>query len=371
MTALANQAKRFAESIIDVASKRIATDIFGSVLGGASQTASATEASGILTTAGTTLAASMVAGATEAAGILGVTVPTAAAALPVAGGVTSAEIVTGSGIAAGLLTAAGTVLWGPLGILIAAIAAVAAIAGFSGNSAEKDRQKKAIQGYRDRAVLAGTDTSTLQGQLTEFDIRARAEQAALPNGGLTQKSWTNTLTLGLFGDKGGKPTQELIELQKAQEAERLKVIQDYNAKIVEAEKKAEADRLAVIEDFGRAMNEVKGQGFLNDFADLFKQIAAYQTAGVGPGQLADFFGLSAQKIVDDADLTGAAFNNLLDIFPQLTGVVHESTKALDEQIEAEQAAEAPAMHRCQRQDDSRFRQNLLAGPNRRCRRKRG
>jgi hypothetical protein len=339
MKALADQAERFAESIIDVASKRLAANVLGDLFSGAAGTAAQTQgAAASLAVLTPGIVAAFTEGATAAAGILGIEIPTAAAALPVAGGVTSTEIVTGSGIAAGLLTAAGTVLWGPLGLLLAAIAAVGVLVGISSNSAEKKRQDQAIQGYRIRALQANqTNPDSLDSQLQLFDAKAAQERAGLANGGLTPKSWTNTLTLGLFGDKGGQKTPELVALEQAQAAEREKIVRDFGANAVAAEKKAESDRLQVIEDFGRAMNEVQGKGFLNDFADLFKQIAAYQTAGVGQAVLDEFTALSSQKIIDDAGLTGDAFNNLVQMFPQLTGVVHESTTAIQKQIDEQQA----------------------------------
>src|SRR3990167_2264738 len=47
--------------------------------------------------------------------------------------------------------------------------------------------------------------------------------------------------------------------------------------------------------------------------------------GTDPALVGQAFQLQAQQIVDGAGLVGRAFDNLLQIFPDLTGVVQEST----------------------------------------------
>lgn len=328
LDAAVTQLQRLNDLAIDMAAKQVVTQALGAIFGGvaetATQSAGATTAATILTTAGATVAASFIAGATEAAGILGLGIPTAAASMPIAGAVTGEELALGGGAAGAALAtggaAAGAAIWGPIALLMAAVAAAAALAGLSGASAERERQRAAIQGYRDRATLARTDTSTLEGSLSEFDLRAAAERSGLRGGGYTT-SGTGLFGTGFLGRS--HKSAELIALEEAQAAERLRLIEDFGERAVEAERQAAEDRLQLIEDFGRALNEVKGLSFLNDFADLFKQIAAYQTAGVDPTLLTEFFTLSAQQIVDDAELVGSAFDDLIAQFPQLTGVVHE------------------------------------------------
>lgn len=82
----------------------------------------------------------------------------------------------------------------------------------------------------------------------------------------------------------------------------------------------------------REINEATGQGFVNNFLDLFKKVdearADAVLLGTGTGLVDRFFAVQAQKIVDDAGLVGTAFDDLIKQFPQLTGVVHESTQAI-------------------------------------------
>jgi hypothetical protein len=169
LTALATQAKRLAESIIDIATKRIVQNALGNLVGDtASMSVGATSAAGILTTAGATVGAAIVAGATEAAAILGLTIPSAAATLPVAGAVTGAEVAVGGAVAgteiaaAGVVSggalavggaaagtalaaggaAAGTAIYGPIAILIAAVAALGALTIFGGSKEDPLQKAK-------------------------------------------------------------------------------------------------------------------------------------------------------------------------------------------------------------------------------------
>lgn len=92
------------------------------------------------------------------------------------------------------------------------------------------------------------------------------------------------------------------------------------------------------EDIQRQINSASGKEFVNSFLDLFKsdsnRRADAQLLGVGTGGLDTLFGLSAQNIVDDAQLAGAEFSALIEQFPQLSGVVHEFVNVADDVSDA-------------------------------------
>jgi len=76
------------------------------------------------------------------------------------------------------------------------------------------------------------------------------------------------------------------------------------------------------------LREATGQGFLNQFADLIAQIAKARTDAAALG--VDFtdlinqvFAASAQKLVNDLQLTNDQFQVLLQTFPELNGVVQQ------------------------------------------------
>ena len=75
-------------------------------------------------------------------------------------------------------------------------------------------------------------------------------------------------------------------------------------------------------DLLRSINELGGKGYLNEFADLFTKISDVNAMNIDPAIVDQFFTLSAQKIVDGAQLAGQAFDDLIKQFPQLAGVVH-------------------------------------------------
>lgn len=331
MTALVNQAKRLGDIFIDMAAKKIVNAAMGSLFGGvadtAAPTAGASSAAAILTTAGTTLAAQMVAGATEAAAVLGVSVPAAAATLPVAGAATGTEVAVG-GVAAGSAlaaggAAAGTALWGPIAILAAAAAAI----GFGLFSGGADKKKQAAvkaaeaavaggerrQGFEFDRRLAGLDTSTQAGALEAFEIEAQRQRIQ-------------------EAEAGG---QAMAMLEQKLALDRENIIKDFAKKAADAEADAAKQRMEQIADFDRSMNDLRGKGFLNDAIDLLDKFNAFKSAGIGGAALGDFLSLGLQKIVDGADLAGSAFQDLLTLFPDMAGAVHESTKAIEEQIEAQ------------------------------------
>ncbi|MEH2476250.1 hypothetical protein V1281_002581 [Nitrobacteraceae bacterium AZCC 2161] len=97
------------------------------------------------------------------------------------------------------------------------------------------------------------------------------------------------------------------------------------------------------ESLSGRLNAANGQGFLNDAAAVVKQhqqdMADAASLGIDPSQVNAVFHAEAQKIVDDAALVGDAFNNFLIQFPQLAGVVDQSSATLA-QAAADQAKAA-------------------------------
>lgn len=101
-------------------------------------------------------------------------------------------------------------------------------------------------------------------------------------------------------------------------------------------------RTSFVTDINRSINSATGKGFLNDFSDLFAQVEQQRrdalSLGADPALINRFFEVQAQKIVDDAGLMGDAFTDLVKVFPQLTGVVHESTTAVQQAADAQKKA---------------------------------
>lgn len=106
------------------------------------------------------------------------------------------------------------------------------------------------------------------------------------------------------------------------------------------------DKLAAdfVDGLERQLNEATGRGFVNQLLDLIeateKQRAdalAVKAAGgdVDTSLIDRLFAAQAQAVVDQADLVGDSFDDLLAMFPDLTGVVHESTTALQKQADAQ------------------------------------
>ena len=85
-------------------------------------------------------------------------------------------------------------------------------------AAEHAEEAARIVGYRDRAFMAGLDTSTLNGQLKAFDRQALRERQAL--------------------EQAEASRREIRELERAQHAERLKLIREYQDAEREARQEA-------------------------------------------------------------------------------------------------------------------------------------
>jgi hypothetical protein len=112
--------------------------------------------------------------------------------------------------------------------------------------------------------------------------------------------------------------------------------------------KLEADLVARLQQMQAAIkdtlvadiNDSDGVGYLNDFAAILKKRKQLQDEQFYNGLSNDFidrwFKGQAQKIVDGAKLSGDAFDTLLNVFPDLTGVVKANTEALEKQKLAQQ-----------------------------------
>jgi len=82
-----------------------------------------------------------------------------------------------------------------------------------------------------------------------------------------------------------------------------------------------------VEGFEAQINDLKGVGYLNDIKDLFESrdtsLSDAALLGVDPKVVNEWFTLAAQEVVNGAELTGDAFNELVTKFPELNGVVKE------------------------------------------------
>lgn len=82
------------------------------------------------------------------------------------------------------------------------------------------------------------------------------------------------------------------------------------------------------------INSATDKGYLNDFKDLFEQLedvrADAARLGTSGALVDDWFKAMAQSVVDGAQLVGTSFEQLIDAFPQLEGVVHEFIEGLED-----------------------------------------
>lgn len=111
------------------------------------------------------------------------------------------------------------------------------------------------------------------------------------------------------------------------------------AAAAEKVKKVQAEVKKTLES---EINDASGKGFLNDIqtlVDRMKEFRQSQSAtGVDTSLIDRWFEVNAQKIVDGAELTGDAFNELVVMFPELTGKVREYTDAVEDNSRAIQQA---------------------------------
>lgn len=321
---------------------------------------------------------SLTTAATSVASIIGIAVPTAAATLPPAGVAAGAAVATGGATGGAALEAggiaAGAAILGP----IAALGAVAAGIGISlfAKGGQKDQAaqelyQQQVQAYQDsqmraqdykrRAQLAVIDSETLTGQLQAFDIEANRQRK----------------------EEAKKALPQMAALEKALAAERLKIINDFRKQTLEAEKSfkesfvdepltdvaqrmkdmteqgnklidalnqlgdstaevtammqkaVERMRVDFVEGLQRDLDSATGRGYINDLKDLIKATnqrrADAALLGITDTSAIDrLFKAQAQNLIDNADLMGTAFDELILQFPELTGIVHESTKSIEE-----------------------------------------
>lgn len=108
-------------------------------------------------------------------------------------------------------------------------------------------------------------------------------------------------------------------------------------------------------DLDRKINEAQGKDYLNDAADLMKEVASLNADAASLGQdgskVDTYFTAAAQKIVDNSQLVGEAFNELIGAFPELAGRVHAYTE--DSKKSAEEMAKAAAAALAEIQDRKR------------------
>lgn len=366
----------------------------GAIAGGsqaAAMTTGATSAATILTAAGQTLAATMIAAATSAASILtggsltsGATLAASgtAAGAAVAGGSTAGGVAiassgaaSGTAIAAGAtagataLDAAAAAIGLSTGNVIAIVAAIAAVAGFAGMSmfGKKDdalaQAQTAWTGMSDQLkqfeqTAAGFDMSGPAAQIDQ--LRKTADQLFV--GAVNAQDWASIGPIWqAFGDnvkqvvnafeQGQAPlstfAKQIVDLT-TQATQLAQVLQqngdggDAAAVLGALPGQIAAIQQQASQSVQAAINTANGQDYINTITDLFTKVAQEQAeqpiTGLSTGLINSDLQAEAQKAIDDAGLVGDSFNQLLTIFPQLTGVVHESASAL--QSEADAAAQA-------------------------------
>jgi hypothetical protein len=175
--------------------------------------------------------------------------------------------------------------------------------------AAKDAENR-TQGFIDRLFAAQIDTSTQAGTLAAFEHKAqRDREAEIKSGG-----------------------EAMVQLEAAIVAERVNLMKSF-----------EEDAKQSAEELDTALNDLRGQGFINQIMELRKVISTMRTQGLDPTKIDQFFALSAQKIVDESEVVDVSFQNLLKTFPDLSGVIHEFTKATEDDARAlEEAKKATA-----------------------------
>jgi hypothetical protein len=177
------------------------------------------------------------------------------------------------------------------------------------------------------AAFAAQDFAGMQKALTAFggnvgQVVKQFEEAQSPLSDFAKQITTLT-------DQANQLAQTLIENGSA-------LYLDVLAKL--------PDQVNAIRDKAKAslqagINDAQGKGFINDLTNLFAQVQQFRSeqsiTGIPTGLINDYFIAQAQKIIDDSNLVGQSFNDLLKIFPDLTGKVHESTSALQDQASAQ------------------------------------
>lgn len=247
-----------------------------------------------------------------------------------------------SGMLGGALAGAS---FGPIGALIGG--GLGALGGlFGGNSQrrqqEQQRRQEELQRQYDAEERAWRlkdrqeqlkDRQDMDGALRQFDRDA---------------AWQR-----LQESKAGN--QNIVQLEATLALERQAIVDEWGQRAVEAERarqeelwQLELSRYNLTLDIQRDLNEVSGKGYFNEFIDLIAMFDQRSREAVANGadisMLPILFQRRAQQIVDQAGVTGAAFQELIALFPQLQGAVTEFTGAAEEeakrlQEEAKRAAE--------------------------------
>lgn len=90
------------------------------------------------------------------------------------------------------------------------------------------------------------------------------------------------------------------------------------------------------------INSATGKGFINDIQKLVDDTKSLRdeaaATGVDPTLIGRRFQVMAQQVIDNAQLTGTAFDDLNKLFPDLIGQVHAYTAAIDDNSKAMQEA---------------------------------
>jgi hypothetical protein len=201
-----------------------------------------------------------------------------------------------------------------------------------------------------RRAATRQDQNTVTGALQSFDqqadIQRRQEQAA-GKGAMAQleqalaaerlqvlkKFKDDALNVLKSDDPLSVVAQRMKEIEDAASTltQALQESGESTAQVADMVAAATAKlRASFTDDLQRQINDVSGKSYLNDVADLLKQVSASRAdaaqLGTGTDLIDRFFGVSAQKIVDQAGLVGDSFNDLIGQFPQLSGVVHAFTQ---------------------------------------------
>ncbi len=169
----------------------------------------------------------------------------------------------------------------------------AANAAFAEANQEIDRARRALEEYNRRTIEAGEAALRGSDALSEIgqamaDLQKQADdlREAMQNAGIS-----------------------------AEDAAR-RVQDDLNAALQRL-----ADRTAV--DLTRQINQLSGRGFLNDLNDLAQTLADASRLNISTDLTQNFLVARAQDIINASQLTGQAFEDLLNQFPQLRGAVQQ------------------------------------------------
>lgn len=205
-------------------------------------------------------------------------------------------------------------------------------------------------GANSPAVQAASNVLQVGVTIRKFldDVRTAAKEMGQDEGPALDKARRAAVqySLSLLDSAADLTTTQRRYLEIQGTASQLSgVLQDLGLNADEAGKvireKVSAALADLATDFSTGLsqryNEAIGKSYINSVNNLLEQSGKdYNDAillGVNPGQVAKTFAGEAQAIVDSAGLTGTAFTDFLTMFPQLTGVVHQATSAVDDQIQ--------------------------------------